>query len=253
MIVLGDYNAYAQEDPIAALEAGGLVDQIEAFVSDPATRYTYVYDGQAGSLDQALTTPAMTSQVAGVTLWHIDADEPAVIDYNLEYKSPDLYSATPYRASDHDPVIVGLNTGNHPALSSTDLQGPFAVGQTGGFHVQVANPAEGGSYASVRLDVKLVDASLADVAALEVWDGSAWQTVSLAQSGADLTGSIGAESGFAMAPGYAETRELRVRFTRPGSFALAFTLEDRVSTSTLATLAGTATVIQLVYLPAIVR
>jgi VCBS repeat-containing protein len=55
-----------------------------------------------------------------VTEWHINADEPSIIDYNVEFKnnpnctsttctSPDFYTPTPYRASDHDPVIIGLN------------------------------------------------------------------------------------------------------------------------------------------------
>jgi len=53
----------------------------------------------------------MAAQVSGATDWHINADEPAVLDYNVEFKSQDLYAATPYRASDHDPVIIGLRLG----------------------------------------------------------------------------------------------------------------------------------------------
>ncbi len=34
-----------------------------------------------------------------------------MIDYNTEFKPQDLYTATPYRASDHDPVLIGLNLG----------------------------------------------------------------------------------------------------------------------------------------------
>ena len=44
-----------------------------------------------------------------MTIWHTNADEPSVIDYNLEYKPQDLYAPTPYRASDHDMVVVGLH------------------------------------------------------------------------------------------------------------------------------------------------
>jgi uncharacterized protein len=47
--------------------------------------------------------------------WHINADEPSVIDYNTEFKKPlcancgpDYYSPTPFRSSDHDPVVTGL-------------------------------------------------------------------------------------------------------------------------------------------------
>ena len=32
-----------------------------------------------------------------------------MIDYNTEFKPQDFYQSTPYRSSDHDPVIVGLN------------------------------------------------------------------------------------------------------------------------------------------------
>ena len=73
------------------------------------SRYTYTFDGKAGSLDHALATASLTPQVTGQTIWHINTDEPSVIDYNVEYRTQDLYEPTPYRASDHDPVIVGLN------------------------------------------------------------------------------------------------------------------------------------------------
>jgi hypothetical protein len=47
--------------------------------------------------------------VVDATEWHINADEPTVIDYNTDGKPQDLYNALPYRASDHDPVVVSLN------------------------------------------------------------------------------------------------------------------------------------------------
>ena len=109
VIVIGDLNAYAQEDPVNDLVTGGLVNQA-------AGSYSYVFDGEAGALDHALATPSLSAQVTGAVHWHINADEPSIIDYNFEFKQPacptcgpDYYSATPYRASDHDPVIVGLN------------------------------------------------------------------------------------------------------------------------------------------------
>jgi predicted extracellular nuclease len=46
--------------------------------------------------------------------WHINADEPRLLDYNLENgRDPNLFDgATPYRASDHDPVVVGIDLTN---------------------------------------------------------------------------------------------------------------------------------------------
>jgi predicted extracellular nuclease len=113
VIVIGDLNAYAHEDPVLALENGGLTDEVARHDS---ADYSYVFDGEAGYIDHALTTASLSGQIAGSTHWHINADEPSVIDYNTEFKqpacptcSPDLYTSQPYRASDHDPVVVGLS------------------------------------------------------------------------------------------------------------------------------------------------
>lgn len=108
VLAVGDFNAYAFEDPIAVLAAGGLIDQAAARI--PAEqRYSYVFDGAAGYLDHILATPALARQVSGVAFWHMNADEPAVIDYNTEFKPVDLYQPHAYRSSDHDPVMIGLN------------------------------------------------------------------------------------------------------------------------------------------------
>ena len=106
MLVIGDLNAYAEEDPILTLEAAGITDQLERFQGKEA--YSYVFDGMSGYLDHALATASLTAQITGVTEWHINADEPSIIDYNTEFKPDDRYEATPYRSSDHDPIIVGL-------------------------------------------------------------------------------------------------------------------------------------------------
>jgi uncharacterized protein len=125
-LVIGDLNAYAQEDPIFELTSNGFIDQVGAFSS---FGYSYVFDGAAGRLDHALTTTAMNPKVAGAVHWHINADEPSVIDYNLEFKQPacvscgpDYYSASVYRSSDHDPVIVGLNMNDLDGDGLTDAQ-----------------------------------------------------------------------------------------------------------------------------------
>ncbi len=125
VIVIGDLNAYGAEDPIVVLQDGDLIDQVAARVP-AADRYSYVFDGQAGYLDHALTTASLNASITGVRHWHINADEPSVIDYNTEFKPQDFYTPTPYRASDHDPVLIGLSfapdfSGSSKNVNTTSL------------------------------------------------------------------------------------------------------------------------------------
>jgi predicted extracellular nuclease len=64
-------------------------------------------------LDHALATQSAVAQVSGAADFHINADEPSVLDYNTNFKSPQqvtsLFAADAYRTSDHDPVLVGLS------------------------------------------------------------------------------------------------------------------------------------------------
>ena len=108
-LLLGDLNAYLFEDPLTALKAAGYVSLLEERIGDAA--YSFAFDGQRGSLDHALASPSLAPQVAGVAEWSINADEPQLLDYNLEApRDPDLFDASvPYRSSDHDPLIVGLD------------------------------------------------------------------------------------------------------------------------------------------------
>jgi Ca2+-binding RTX toxin-like protein len=117
-LIIGDLNSYAKEDPIVALQTAGYTNLVASFGGPSA--YSYVFDGQLGYLDHALSNPALTAQVAGVAEWHINADEVPLFDYNDDVRDAGeanfeeesdtlpLYAANPSRTSDHDPVIVGL-------------------------------------------------------------------------------------------------------------------------------------------------
>jgi hypothetical protein len=74
--------------------------------------YSYTFDGQAGYLDYALASSSLFPQVTGAADWHINSDEPDVLDYDTSFKpaaQDALYESNAYRTSDHDPVVVGLN------------------------------------------------------------------------------------------------------------------------------------------------
>jgi len=121
VLILGDLNSYALEDPIRTLVDGGYTNLIEAFSGSDA--YSYVFDGQWGYLDHAIGSASLTSQVTGVTEWHINADEPSILDYNTNFKSAEqilsLYAPDQFRVSDHDPVIVGLYSYAAPLLTAS--------------------------------------------------------------------------------------------------------------------------------------
>jgi uncharacterized protein len=112
VVVLGDLNAYTQEDPVRALRDAGLTDLGERF--DPG-RYSYVFDGRSGSLDHALATPSLTAQVTGLAHWNVNAVESAAYQYDGD---PALYAPDPYRSSDHDPLVLGLDLGGGAAGAS---------------------------------------------------------------------------------------------------------------------------------------
>jgi uncharacterized protein len=121
-LVVGDMNSYAQEDPITTIKNGGYTNLLETLLG--ADAYSYVFDGQSGYLDHALASESLVSQVSGVTEWHNNADEPTVMDYNVEFKTANqittFYTSEPYRASDHDPVIVGLDLDSSAPDTSID-------------------------------------------------------------------------------------------------------------------------------------
>ena len=110
VMVIGDLNSYTFESPITTLESKGYTNLVREFQG--LTAYSYVFQGESGYLDHALATSSLAAQVNGVTEWHINPDEPTVLDYNVNFKSANhvetLYDDGPYRASDHDPVIVGV-------------------------------------------------------------------------------------------------------------------------------------------------
>jgi len=119
VLILGDLNSYAKEDPITALISGGFIDLVNSRLG--ALAYSYVFGGQWGYLDYALASSSMNAQVTGVTEWHINADEPLALDYNTDFRSPgqiiSLYAPDRYRVSDHDPVVLGLALNSAPLLS----------------------------------------------------------------------------------------------------------------------------------------
>jgi len=109
ILIIGDMNAYLREDPLQQIVAAGYRNLLQEFVGTNA--YSFIYRGESGALDHAFASAALLPQVTGVSEWHINADESPSLDYNLESDRDDtLFDPdTPFRTSDHDPVMIGLS------------------------------------------------------------------------------------------------------------------------------------------------
>ena len=107
VLVVGDLNSYMEEDPVLELETE-LVNLVEKY--DPK-HYSYnFFDTRSapwigrGTLDHAFASSSMAKQVTRTQVWHINADEPRFLDWF----DPTVTAPGPFRASDHDPVLIGL-------------------------------------------------------------------------------------------------------------------------------------------------
>jgi predicted extracellular nuclease len=106
-------------------------------------------------LDHGYASSTLKTQVSGVNVWHINADEPTVIDYNTEFKTDDRYAATAFRASDHDPVIVGLTLTADAVVSAPILSAniPATAQAATPFSLTVTEALPGGTATLNQLSV----------------------------------------------------------------------------------------------------
>ena len=116
-LILGDLNSYAKEDPIRAIETAGYTNLAGEFVGEEA--YSFVFQGQSGTLDYALASESLADRVTGAEEYHINADEPLFLDYNTEFNPPTAYKPDGFRTADHDPVLAGICETTPPTLSVT--------------------------------------------------------------------------------------------------------------------------------------
>jgi len=107
VFLAGDFNAYSEEDPVQEIEAAGYTS-LES-TSDPDEE-SYSFDGMVGSLDHIFANAAALGAVTGVDVWTINAHEAVYYEYS-RYNSnvTDLFRVDPFRSSDHNPEIVGID------------------------------------------------------------------------------------------------------------------------------------------------
>lgn len=110
--IMGDLNSYAHEDPVQVFLDAGYTDVVPTLASG---EYTYTFDGERGSLDHVLASPALAERLTGAHVWDINASEWSARGYYGAYPDP----TSVYRASDHDPILAGVSV---PAYCTVDYQ-----------------------------------------------------------------------------------------------------------------------------------
>ncbi|MCU1546576.1 MAG: multifunctional nuclease/2,3-cyclic-nucleotide [Homoserinimonas sp.] len=127
VLLIGDFNAYAEEDPIQVFTSAGYVDLVPAFTDD---QYTYSFDGELGSLDHIIATASMAESITGAGVWSINSPEWSERGY--EFSAVDATSV--YRSSDHDPSLVGVSAAATAAtveieiVTTNDFHGRLEAG-----------------------------------------------------------------------------------------------------------------------------
>lgn len=97
VLLVGDYNAYTQEEPIQTLVRAGYEDML---MRDDSMGYSYVYHSEAGYLDRVFASESMAKQVKKVAVYHLNAD----YFYSRGFKRG--LDDTMFRYADHDPILI---------------------------------------------------------------------------------------------------------------------------------------------------
>ena len=117
-VLVGDFNAYSKEDPLKVLTDAGWTH--ESGHGDSS----YVYGGRSGSMDHVFANSAAHPLITEVKSWAVNAQESIAFEYSrANYNAYLAFEAdNPYRASDHNPEIIGLNLItpiNNPSVAPT--------------------------------------------------------------------------------------------------------------------------------------
>ncbi len=105
VFLTGDFNSYTEEDPMHVLYDAGFT-KVE---SDTPGEASYSFSGLSGSLDHVLANDAALARVTGADIWDINASESVAFEYSRHnYNVTNFYQPNPFRASDHNPEVVGI-------------------------------------------------------------------------------------------------------------------------------------------------
>jgi predicted extracellular nuclease len=214
VFLVGDFNSYTQEDPMQVLYAAGYTNQ----ASDDPRDTSYEFDGMAGSLDHVLTNAAAGSMVTGRDVWQIDAEESVGFEYSrYNYNAEQLYQPNQFRASDHNPEVVGLEApGTHQGSTITATATPDRVKKSPN------GKAKKGTTTTVEVAVT-GDQGVTPTGTVEFWvDGEKVATASLSDGTASATVGPFRNAGVH----HVEVRYLGDQITEAGSATTTITVTN---------------------------
>ncbi|TWI14322.1 lamin tail domain-containing protein [Aerolutibacter ruishenii] len=172
IVLVGDFNAFefndgyvdvlgvikgeaAAEDQVISYVASPVTAPLidgSQLVADPAARYSYVYEGNAQSLDHVLVNEALLLGAGNLRVEHARINA----DFGVHHYGD---ASVPLRVSDHDPVRVAISV---PSFRSADLSVSVAqaassvhVGDDAVFNVTVGNAGPGAAeFAAIAFAVE---------------------------------------------------------------------------------------------------
>ncbi|HEX3221949.1 MAG TPA: ExeM/NucH family extracellular endonuclease, partial [Nocardioides sp.] len=205
IFLVGDFNSYTQEDPMQVLYQHGFVNQ----PSDDPRDTSYEFGGMAGSLDHVLANAPAATTISGRDVWQINAEESVGFEYSrYNYNAELLYQPNQFRASDHNPEVVGVDAPFSQQASTVTATATSATVQK--------------KKGTSRIDVTVTGAQgVTPTGTVEVWvDGVQVGTATLAGGQASVVVGPFASAG---------TRHVEVRYlgddvTKPGSAATTVTV-----------------------------
>ena len=184
LLLLGDLNAYGQEDPVRVLTDYQAVAGERAITTAAHTRlageeyevtgsaidkglglinlntrfhgtdtYSYSYEGELGNLDQALANRQLAAKVIGIEDWHINAAESNLFEYSPKYTGSLAKSENPYSSSDHDPILIAISYPQAPT-GSLSFTSATAQGKEGS-SLQLLVKRSGGSRGEASVSYRL--------------------------------------------------------------------------------------------------
>jgi len=94
VIALGDLNDFWFSDAVRDLQKDGVLSNLDERLPE-SERYTFIYNGNAQTLDHILISPHLLTRQPDVDIVHVSSE----------------FVSLPERATDHDPVLARFNFG----------------------------------------------------------------------------------------------------------------------------------------------